>query len=69
VETPVLTHALTQKGARFAKPHVQMAVSVLLVRQFTSSNGSHISRDKEGVYSLSVSGNFFSLTFYTKTDE
>lgn len=41
VETPVLTHVLTQKGVRYAKPHVQMVASVLLVRQFASSNRSH----------------------------
>lgn len=38
VEIPVLTHVQIQKGARFVKPHVQMAVSVLLVRQLTSAN-------------------------------
>lgn len=46
MEIPVLTHVLTQKGARFVKPRVQMAVSVPLVKQFTSSNGSQISRAK-----------------------
>lgn len=41
METPVLTPALTRKGARYAKPHVQMVASVLLVRQFASSNRPH----------------------------
>lgn len=38
METPVLTHVQIQKGARFVKPHAQMAVSALLVRQLTSAH-------------------------------
>lgn len=62
----MLTHAPTQKGARFVKLHVQMAASVLLVRQFASSNGSCIPRDKEGRCSLSVGGNLFLQHFTLK---
>ncbi|OXB72764.1 UNVERIFIED_CONTAM: hypothetical protein H355_006207 [Colinus virginianus] len=57
VETPVLTHALTQKGARYAKLRAQMVVFVLLVRQFASSSRSQMG--KEGGHFLSNTDDTF----------
>lgn len=50
VEIPVLTHVQIQKGARFVKPHVRMAVSVPQVSSSLLSVITHIKGQKGGLF-------------------